>query len=316
MNQERRKKTTEQILNISRLYYLDNLSQLEISKRLKVSRPTISRALTQARETGIVDIKINDPFQDVEALKRQLIQKYHLNQVVIATQTNDNPEAILDALGKVTANYLDEIVHDDDTIGISWGLTMQAVSRHLKENHSVNVRLVQLKGSVSTAKENNYTADTMNNFSQAFHTQARLLPVPVVFDTVEAKKIVMNDKFVQTVTREGTESNIALFTVGNTQMNSMLFRLGYLDKNLATYLQKNSVGDVLSHFVDKNGTIVDQTLDDRTVAISLDDLKRKEYAILVGGGAAKLLPMHAALQGNYANVLVTDQTTARSLLNM
>lgn len=45
----------------AKLYYEHQLSQQEISKKLGVSRPTVSRLLKQARETGIVKIEIIDP---------------------------------------------------------------------------------------------------------------------------------------------------------------------------------------------------------------------------------------------------------------
>ena len=44
------------LVEAARLYYEHQLSQLEISKKLKVSRPTVSRLLNQARITGIVKI--------------------------------------------------------------------------------------------------------------------------------------------------------------------------------------------------------------------------------------------------------------------
>jgi deoxyribonucleoside regulator len=47
----------------------------------------------------------------------------------------------------------------------------------------------------------------------------------------------------------------------------------------------------------------------------LEELKKKEYAILVAGGDQKIDSIYGALQGKFANVLVTDQFTARFLLD-
>jgi deoxyribonucleoside regulator len=42
----------------ARLYYQDDLNQRQVANELGVSRPTVSRLLTQARREGIVQISI------------------------------------------------------------------------------------------------------------------------------------------------------------------------------------------------------------------------------------------------------------------
>ena len=48
-------------VQVSRLYYIDKISQTAIAKKLKLSRPTISRLLQLAQDQQIVQIKINNP---------------------------------------------------------------------------------------------------------------------------------------------------------------------------------------------------------------------------------------------------------------
>jgi deoxyribonucleoside regulator len=55
-------------------------------------------------------------------------------------------------------------------------------------------------------------------------------------------------------------------------------------------------------------------LDERTVGIELADLRTKEHSILVAGGPSKTNAILGALRGRYANTLVTDQITAKDLL--
>ncbi|KRM05206.1 sugar-binding transcriptional regulator [Lentilactobacillus farraginis] len=218
----------QQIIEISRYYYQDGLSQIEIAKKMGLSRPTISKALQTARESGIVTIKITDPFENTELIEKQLKKKYGLKDVLIASQVNRNEKSIIDSLGEKAADYLNKIVHDDDIIGINWGRTMEAVANHLRESQCQNVKVVQLKGSVTNSKESNYSADITNKFNHAFHTQANILPLPVIFGDSKIKSIVVQDQFIENVIREGYEANVALFTVGTTRPKAMLFRLGYL----------------------------------------------------------------------------------------
>ena len=271
----------KQALQVSRLYYLDGVSQIIIARQLQLSRPTVSRLLQFAKEQHLVEIKIQDPFQNVALLQQQLRQHYQLKEVLIASQTNTNPTNILASLGQQTAQYLERIVHHHDIIGISWGKTMAAVARSLQPSAAQGVQLVQLKGSVVNSQENNYAYEITRRFNQAFQTVAQILPLPVIFDNVATKKLVEQDQFIKSVLEQGQAANIALYTVGTTLPSAMLFRLGYFSPTAIKHLQQVAVGDLLSRFITAQGTIADKPLNERTVSIELEFLKKKEYSILV-----------------------------------
>lgn len=311
------KNTDEQVqrlLDISRSYYVDGLSQAEIGKRFQMSRPTVSRYLQSAKDTGIVEIKINDPLNNIGLLSDQIKEKYHLKNAIVSINTNSDEQIIVDSIGVKAAQLLDKIVSDGDTIGISWGKTIEAVSLNLSESHKKNIRIVHLKGSVSSSNLNNFSAEITGRFNTAFHTQSQVLPLPVIFDDPRTKDIVLQDRFISKVFNEGYDADIALFTVGTVRSSAMLFNLGYLSDDEIADLQKNSVGDIMSHFIDADGELANKSLDDRTVAVPLSQLKSKKYSILVAGGEAKFESIKVALECGYANVLVTDLTTAKKLV--
>lgn len=249
------KKQIERILAVSRYYYQDDLSQQEIAEKMKLSRPTVSKSLQLARDNQIVTITIRDPFENTAVMRNQLREKYHLKDVVIAEQANYDERGILEQLGAVTADYLDQIVTDGVTIGINWGRTMEAVANHLHPSNHRNVRLVQLKGSVTNSGEDNFSADITQKFNQAFHTQASLLPLPIIFGDAKVKQLAMTDQFIHRVVTQGQAADIALYTVGTTRPTAMLFQSGYLDDAQIRQLQQDSVGDVLSHYITKTGDL-------------------------------------------------------------
>ena len=76
---------------------------------------------------------------------------------------------------------------------------------------------------------------------------------------------------------------------------------------------KGAVGDVICHFIDKNGRLVDTDVDSRLVSVPLDTLKELENVIGVAAGKHKLPAIHAALTGGYMDVLITDEETAAQL---
>lgn len=305
----------QQAVEISKLYYLKGITQAEIARKLHLSRPTVSRAIQFARDHQIVKIQIDDPLNDVRSLERQISQKYHLDRTVIAEPVENNPQAILSAIGKAAANLLPQIIQDDDVIGVSWGRTLDAVGQHLQPSDRKNIRVVYLKGTVANSTHNNFVVSVTRAFNENFHTQAQILPLPVIFDNAKIKSMVMQDHFIDNIVTAAEHTDVAMFTVGTTEDNATLFSLGYLSPAEIKKLQRTAVGDIVSQFVNEQGQIVDPTLSDRTMAIPLDRLKATRQSILVAGGMNKLPAIKAALNGGYANVLVTDLQNAQRLID-
>lgn len=308
------KQQIKQAVQVSKLYYLDGATQAEIGKKLNLSRPTISRLLQFAHEKNIVKISINDPLSNIEDLQHQLKEKYQLKDVIISTPESNETAEILSSLGKATARYLDKKVKDNDVIGVSWGRTLVSVARQLIPNDRKNVQVVYFKGTVANSTHNNYVVEVTKCFNKCYHTQAQILPLPLIFENKQIKEMVIKDKFINEILDTGKRTSVALFTVETTEQDATLFELGYFNDQQIKTLQEKAAGDLVSRFIDERGKIVDDQLNDRTVAIALDDLKQARESVLIAGGMNKLKAIKAALAGKYANVLVTDSLVAQHLL--
>lgn len=308
------KQQIKQAVQVSKLYYLDGATQAEIGKKLNLSRPTISRLLQFAREKNIVKISINDPLSNIEDLQHQLKEKYQLKDVIISIPESNETAEILSSLGKATARYLDKKVKDNDVIGVSWGKTLVSVARQLIPNDRKNVQVVYLKGTVANSTHNNYVVEVTKCFNKCYHTQAQILPLPLIFENKQIKEMVIKDKFINEILDTGKRTSVALFTVETTEQDATLFELGYFNDQQIKTLQEKAAGGLVSRFIDERGKIVDDQLNDRTVAIALDDLKQARESVLIAGGMNKLKAIKAALAGKYANVLVTDSLVAQHLL--
>lgn len=309
------RKQIQQAVEISRLYYLKGITQAQIAQQLKLSRPTVSRAIQFARDHQIVKIQISDPLNDVYALGQQISQQYHLERTIVVQPVDDLPTSLMAALGQATANYLPQVIRDGDTIGVSWGQTLAAVANHLQPSARKNVQVVYLKGTVANSTHNNFVVDVTKSFNHNYHTQSQILPLPVIFDNAAIKQMVMQDHFINSIFTTAEHTDVALFTVGTTDKDATLFHLGYLSDTEINKLQQIAVGDIISQFINQNGQIADPKLAARTMAIPLECLKETRQSILIAGGMNKLPAIKAALQGGYANVLVTDLHDAQALLH-
>lgn len=105
-------------LRVAKMYYQQDRSQSEISKELSISRPTVSRLLRYALDTGLVRIEIGDPGETAEQMADELLQRYNLRHVIVVPTRNIAPADRLDTVGHAAASYIESIVRDLSLIHI------------------------------------------------------------------------------------------------------------------------------------------------------------------------------------------------------
>ena len=305
-----------QALAAVKLYYGEGLTQSDVAKELGVSRPTVSKLLTLGRERGYVSITIHDPREEASEAGARLRDRYGLADVRLAQPARAGSDVLLRELGRIGAELLDELVVDGTMLGVSWGRTMFAVSRQLKRKDVQGVEIIQLKGGMSHSDKSTNDIRTIGGFCSAFGAFARTLPLPVIFDSVETKRIVEQDRHIAHILQLGREVDIALFTVGNIAADSLALNLGQLSDGERDRLLERAVGDACSRFYRADGGVALPEVDARTVGITLADLRRVPTRVLVAGGSDKTEAIETALRTGLATHVVIDEATAARVLEV
>src|SRR5260370_17274376 len=74
------------------LYYVEGLTQLQISRVMDTSRAKVIRLLASARDSGIVRIRIEGEGSEQIALERALIDRSRLHQAVVVPAPAPEPQ--------------------------------------------------------------------------------------------------------------------------------------------------------------------------------------------------------------------------------
>lgn len=304
------------IIEAAKLYYQLDYSQQEIAKKLDVSRPTVSRLLKTAKDSGIVEITIHNPVEAGELLTDSLKNKFDLKEVIVTSVSEYDNTLIKRHLGEVAANYVNRIVKDSDIIATSWGTTVHEIAKRLQPKPLSQTTIVQLNGGVSHSESKTYASEIIHLFGEAFNTQTFMLPLPAIVDHIVVKQAIEADRHIHKILDLGKKANIAIFSVGTPVVDSVLLQAEYLSSEDQHLIQSKAVGEICSRFFDKNGEVCVESLNSRTIGIELHELAKKEKSILVAGGPKKFDSIYGALKGKYANVLITDQHTARLLVDL
>lgn len=110
--------------NIALLYFGEGLTQSDIAGRMKVSRVTVVNLLREAREQGIIEIRVNGRQLTESHLARDLRERFGLTDVYVSDSFGTGPDhraETLRQLGRVAAMAFLDIVAPGDRIGVAWG---------------------------------------------------------------------------------------------------------------------------------------------------------------------------------------------------
>ena len=112
-------------------------------------------------------------------------------------------------------------------------------------------------------------------------------------------------------------ADIALIVPGAFIPQNMLFDTNYLSqKEFFELERKDAVGDIASHIVNSKGEICSDEIDRRTLALSLDKIKKIPLKVGVAAGAVKAKVISGLLNGNLIDSLIVDYSLASELLKM
>ncbi len=82
---------------------------------------------------------------------------------------------------------------------------------------------------------------------------------------------------------------------------------------IAEISKAGAIGELLGHFFDRDGNILETTLTSRTLSVSQDSMV-KGRIVAIAGGEQKVEAIRAILKSNALSGLITDERTARTLL--
>lgn len=314
MAEERSDDKRAKMIDAARMYYELDYNQEEIARKIGISRPTVSRFLQQAKEEGYVQIKIIDPQENNELLAGQIEKRFGLKKAVIVSVPQYEDGIVKRYLGEAAAQYLNSIVKSGDIIATTWGTTLYEMALKLEDRHVKDIKVVQLNGGVSHSETNTYAYEIVHLFGKAFHTVPYFIPLPAIVDHSVVKHAIEADRHIRNILELGKQSNIAIVTVGAPTEDSVLIKANYFTESDLRIIHEKGAGDICSRYIDVDGSIIAPELNQRTIGIDLEELKRKERSILVAGGAKKVDGIYGALRGRYTNVLITDAFTAKYLL--
>ena len=293
------------MIKTSWYYYFENLTQQQIADVLGVSRLRVIKLLEKARETGIIQFKLRQDGVDRIQLEKTLMERYGLKDVFVVPAMPGRTE-INENIAKAAAMYVRDRLSENSFINIGYGDTPSRVLNNLATMAQEPISCVSLTGGV-----NYYLPDTRSN---VFNAKLYLMPAPLLASSKDMADAMRQEASVMEISRMVRLASVSVIGIGPMHETATIIKSGILSRNDFLYLSmKGAVGDVLSHFINKDGELVESPVEDRLISTSLTTLRELKNVIGVAAGEAKVEAIRATLRGKYLDVLITDEPTAAIL---
>lgn len=288
-------------------YYMENMTQQNISDHLELSRMRVVKLLEKARQTGIVQFQIRSNLSKRMELEQALINKYHLQDTYIVP-TNPNNDEINETIAKAAAMYIGSRITDNSFINLGYGDTLSRTLKHLANNIDTTVSYVSLTGGVSY-----YLPSTHSNMN---NTKLYLIPAPLIASSKEMAEAMKNEASIQEISSMTKLASMTVVGIGAMNNDATIIRSSILNPNDFLLLNmQGATADILCYFIDKDGNLVDTEIHSRLISTPLSTIKELKNVIGVAAGNDKVTAIKAALSASYLDVLITDESTAQKLID-
>lgn len=304
-------------IRAARMYYIQNMTTQAIAREMHVSRSTVSRLLGYARARGFVSVRIIDPMEHPQELERAIHSRFGVKVHVVPVPHIAGEAEWLERVAQYAATYLNTVFESNMILGIGWGTTLSAISRHLLPKTLHNAQIVQLNGAGNTQSMGiSYASEIIMRFAKNYQARAHLFPVPTFFDYPETKSALWKERSIKRILNLQQQADILLYSIGavNAGIPSHVYSGGYLEPHDYKELQKERIaGDIATVFFREDGSFDQIPINRRASGPELSMFQEK-YGICVVSGLGKVNGLWAALRGHLMKELIVDEPTARKLV--
>jgi DNA-binding transcriptional regulator LsrR (DeoR family) len=303
------------MVQVSRLYYEQGRTQEEIARSTGLSRPTVSRTLDRAKRAGIVQIRVLDPVEDSQGLVRELTTRFKLRDVVLTDAGPAGQGEVRRHVGRKVGEYLQAMLRDGMTLGVTWGKTLQDMALSLKPANLANLTVVQMMGGLAVLEDNMETTRLAQEVGRILGGRTVQFLAPAFVAEPRARRNILATPAVRQARDFLRRLDVALIGIGAVSPHVSLVERGYLTAaEMVRYRRLGARGEILLQFFDAHGASLD-ALNQRVIGMALAELRRVPLVVAgVSGPPDKSEAILAALRGQFIDVLITDVQTARLVL--
>ncbi len=297
------------------LYHAKNQRQDEVARALNLSRQTVQRLIALAASEHLIRFQLVHPLAACVELAGRLAERFRLDYAEVVPSTGRAPDDTA-SVAAAAAFHLEAVFESADPVivGIGGQRVLREAGLRICAMQRPMHRLVSLMGTLTRqGRAGHY--DVVMGMAERIGAQCFPLPAPVVTDTADERRVLQAQTAFRACLALVEQADLLMMGIGFIGPEAPLHRDGFITTaELDDAIAAGAIGELLGNCFDASGAIVAAPHHDRLTSFSLPRPARRR-TVVVQRGPERVPALHAALSRRLANGLITDERTARELLD-
>ncbi len=309
------KKRYDRLADVAKKYYIDSMIQSEIAKELGISRPLVSRMLSEAKEFGIVDIKIND-FDNIKKntpiTTSDIIAKFSLKNLQVVKDGTNNKITNKNICHEAVA-----LLKDINTcrLGIGWGHIIGELVNYI-QTEATNLNNIEhvmpLVGNANIAMRNYHSNENTRIIAEHLNATPHFLSLPAIAECLDEKQLLCSTEIYKQAYNEWLTLDTVIVNIGNypsTPDFASYARYGELLR------ESKACGRILAYFLNEQGEIIHSN-NDFAIQIPLKTLSSRKNIIGICSANTSAQALKGALSSNICTHIITSKSLLDSTISI
>jgi DNA-binding transcriptional regulator LsrR (DeoR family) len=298
------------------LYYVAKNTQDEIAQKLEVSRQSAQRLVALAVSEGLVKVRLEHPVSQCMELAQELKDKFSMLDCEVVPSDPASPNGS-HGLAQCGAAILERYLKSEkpQILAFGTGRALKACIDELPAMQCQHHKLVSMLGNMMSDGAAS-AFDIVVSMANRVNAKHYPMPLPVIASSVQEKKMLHSLQPVKSIFSLIEQADVTFVGVGQISANSPLLIDGFISGDeLDVVVNDGAKGEIISWLYDGNGKLLKNETNKRVVSAPLTvNAAKPVYGI--AAGEDKAVAIHAALKGRLINSLITNEYTAKVLLNL
>ena len=296
---------------VARRYYLEDQKQSDIGRELGISRPMVSRLLSEARSLGVVEITIHDPETEPNALLEQLRRTSSIRGGILVEDGADD-----DATNRLLSQGAVELLEQLEArrLGVGWGYLIGQLVTWLEANPRLGSSVTDicpLVGNASIPARNYQSNENVRLIAQQLGAAPHFLYLPALPESVEEKQLLCSTEIYRQICQQWEGMDTALVNIGDYPSSpdfASLVRYGSLLQ------RQRACGRMLVYYFNEAGTVI-QSDQDFAIQIPLEILRHCPNIIGVCSANTSAKALRGALHTGFFTHVVARSSAVKALFH-
>ena len=306
-------KKTERLVEVARMYYEQDRTQSQIAARYGISRPMVSKLLKEARDAGIVTIRIQAPGARDHgqiSLMEQVGRKFGIyGGMTVPDGTADY--VTNKAVAEAAISCLEGL--GEASLGIGWGHIIGDVVKCMEQKNRlvpVCTSICPLIGNGGVGLKNYHSNELVRAIAEHSGAMPNFIYSPASVLSEQELRLMKSLDNYHEIYRIWERLDVALVNIGNFPSTpDFASEARYGDR----LTREKAVGRILNYYVDVEGRVI-RSDTDYAIQIPLELLAKTRYVVGICSANTSPRAFRGALKTGLINHILAPEHVVKETL--